>query len=550
VKERVRDLIKQSDKLFSKRASLMSAWQEQAENFYPERADFTVSRSLGQDFASDLYSSYPIVARRDLANAFSSMLRPRQRPWFKMRVVGDALEDNTEALSWLEMQTEVIRRAMYDPHAQFVRATKEGDHDFATFGQCVITPEWRPTMDGLIYRCWHLRDVVWCENAQLAIDYTCRKWKVEAREYMKLFPKTGADQVRRIIDKEPYREINCRHIVIPSEDYDYVDKERKPRRDWPFVSLYVDEENEVVLNETGRPSLGYVIPRWQTVSGSQYAVSPAVVAALPDARLLQAITLTVLEAGQKAVDPPMVATSEVVRSDINIYPGGTTWVDAEYDERLGEALRPLNMDHRALQYGVGMVADVRTMLSQAFYLNKITLPPVGGGGMTAYEVQQRMEEYVRTALPLFEPMEVEYNSALCEETLRMLMRANAFGPPESMPEPLRGQEVEFEFDSPLNQANERSKSQAFVQASELLLRAAQVDPQSAKVLDISTAFRDALRGIEAPADWIRPPEQVQEMMEAEAQAQQGAQVAQEMMTGATVAEQMGKAGQALQEVGV
>jgi hypothetical protein len=53
-------------------------------------------------------------------------------------------------------------------------------------------------------------------------------------------------------------------------------------------------------------SLIYVIPRWQTVSGSQYAYSPATVAALPDARLIQAMTLTFFEAGEKATNPPMV----------------------------------------------------------------------------------------------------------------------------------------------------------------------------------------------------------------------------------------------------
>jgi hypothetical protein len=44
----------------------------------------------------------------------------------------------------------------------------------------------------------------------------------------------------------------------------------------------------------------YRIPRWQTVSGSQYSYSPATVAALPDARLIQAMTFTLLEAGEKA----------------------------------------------------------------------------------------------------------------------------------------------------------------------------------------------------------------------------------------------------------
>jgi hypothetical protein len=70
-----------------------------------------------------------------------------------------------------------------------------------------------------------------------------------------------------------------------------------------------------------------------TVSGSAYAYSPATVVALPDARLLQQITLTLLEAGQKAVDPPWKATSEAIQGGVNSFAGGITWVDPEYDER-------------------------------------------------------------------------------------------------------------------------------------------------------------------------------------------------------------------------
>jgi hypothetical protein len=40
--------------------------------------------------------------------------------------------------------------------------------------------------------------------------------------------------------------------------------------------------------------------------------------------------------------------------------------------------------------------------------------------MTAYEVGQRIQEYIRGALPLFEPMEMEYNGALCERTFEIL----------------------------------------------------------------------------------------------------------------------------------
>ena len=46
-----------ADHTFGKRTSLLLLWQDIAENFYPERADFTYQRSLGQEFASNLMLS-------------------------------------------------------------------------------------------------------------------------------------------------------------------------------------------------------------------------------------------------------------------------------------------------------------------------------------------------------------------------------------------------------------------------------------------------------------------------------------------------------------
>ena len=73
------ELINLSQQVFNKRMSLLSLWQEQADNFYPQRADFTMTRNMGDDFASHLMTSYPVIARRDMGNALSSMLRPTQK---------------------------------------------------------------------------------------------------------------------------------------------------------------------------------------------------------------------------------------------------------------------------------------------------------------------------------------------------------------------------------------------------------------------------------------------------------------------------------------
>lgn len=537
-------LLSRGDRLFEKRGSLASFWQECAEQFYPERADFTSKRSLGSNFADHLTTSYPVLVRRDLGNSFSPLLRPTSLQWFHMKLEREEDEDQG-AKQWLEYATGVQKRAMYDRRSQFVRASKESDHDIACFGQSVKTLELNRNADGLLYRCWHLRDVAWAESIEGKIDTVHRKWKPCAYELLgfgfNLHPKVR-DMISGL-NKKPYEEVDVRHIVMPADQWDgnYIGKRSKV----PFVEMYIDVKNKHLMAVNGLSYFKYIIPRWQTVSGSQYSFSPATVCALPDARLLQAMTLTLLEAGEKAVNPPMVAVQEAIRSDISIYAGGITYVDSAYDEKTGEVLRPLTQDKSGMPLGLEMQQATMATLQEAFFINKLTLP-AQGEDMTAYEVSQRVQEYIRQAAPLFEPLEDEDNAAVCDTTFELLMRNGAFGPWEDIPQSIRNKDVLFRFESPLHDAIERQKGQKFMEAKALLADTLALDPTADSNIDIRTAFRDCLNAIGVPAKWIRSEEEAAEIADERKQQQEATELLATMGAGAEVAKGIGEAGQALQ----
>ncbi|MGH8266635.1 MAG: portal protein, partial [Steroidobacteraceae bacterium] len=357
--------------LRTKRNPLLPFWQEMAEQFHPFRAQFTRQFYLSEQFMDIQLTSYPLIVARELQNTFAAMLRPRDQDWFEMTLEREERLDRP-GRAWLDYATKVQRRAMYDAKSQFTRATKEGDQDFAVFGNAAITRETDHANTRMLYRCWHLKDTVWAERADGTIGEVFSWWKPTAQHLKEKFPKTYSKKIDQFIETDPYREMNCLRVVIPGELYDRVpgeDGAKRPAFRTPWVSIYLDLENRTVLEEMASYSRIYTIPRWQTVSGSQWAYSPAAVAGLPDARLLQAMTLTLMEAGELTVRPPIVATQEAVKSDVALYSGGITWVDAEYDERLGEALRPLITTQGGMPVGMEMLKDARAKLAEAFYLN-------------------------------------------------------------------------------------------------------------------------------------------------------------------------------------
>ncbi len=527
---------KHGDQLFEKRGSLLSLWQEIADNFYPERADFTTCRNLGAEMAANLTTSYPIIARRDLGNSFGAMLRPTAKEWFHLRTSRPDKE-TTLAKQWLEWASKLTKNVMYDRRAGFQRATKEGDHDFAAFGQAVISVEMNPDRSGVLYRCWHLRDVAWTEGVTGKVSTVHRKWKPTVADLCSLFPKTVHQKVKEKLEKKPYDEVNVRHCVMLSKDYAAMTGEKPFNQ--PFTSCFLDIDNDHILECVGSWTAVYCIPRWSTVSGSQYAHSPAVVAGLPDARLIQQVSCVLLEAGEKAVTPPMVAVQEAIRGDVSIYAGGITWVDAEYDERLGEVLRPISQDKSGLNFGLEMVQDLRHQLADAFFLSKLNLPPQGGPDMTAYEVGQRVQEFIRNALPLFEPMESDYNGQLCEMTFELVLH-NTPEVRQSIPKELAGMELGFTFESPLREAVEKIKVGQFMEAGQVLAQAIQLDPSIANIIDNKKATRDVLTAV-IPAAWMRTEAEVDQMTAEQAAQQQSAQLLEMMQKGADVAKTVSEA---------
>lgn len=531
------------EKQFSKRSTLLGLWQEIAENFYPERADFVLKRTIGTDFAEHLSTTYPVMCRRELGDQFSSMLRPTQKQWFHM-VPADSERETNEAKRWLEWAEKVQRRAMYDKHTKFQRAMKEADHDLASFGSPVTSLRLNRNADALLYRCWHLRDVIWIENEEGDICLVARKWNPFAYELVRMFGDKNHQSTKDEATRNPFAEFECLHIVCQADMFDLDSKGR------PYVSIYLDCTHDHTLEQVPVWANEYMVSRWQTVSGSQYAFSPATIVALPDARMLQSMAYTLLEAGEKLTNPPIIATENVVKSDVAIYAGGITWIDEDYDERLGDALRPMPQDAKGMPIGIDMMRDSREMLARAFFLNKLNLPLRDGGPeMTAYEVGQRVQEYIRGAMPLFQPLEDEYNGQICEATFNLLLRAGTFGDPRNMPKILQGAEIEFRFESPLHDAIEEQKGQKFLEAKQLIVSALDLDRTSGALLDAKKALRDALAGVQVPTEWINDETTVQDIVDEQEQLALAAQQLAAAQQGSEAAVNIGQAAKAFSEAG-
>lgn len=537
-------------RMFEAKSRVDQLNQEIAEYFYPERANFTGDIGAGDEFASHLTDFYPSLVRRELADQIGSMVRPSDREWFKASVGNKNIMRDTKARAYLEFMTETTRAVLYSKESGFRRAAKEAENDWAAFGMGWVQVSYSQDRSNLLFKCHHPKNCAGEEGPDGRVNHIHRKCDMTARSMLHLFKDEGKlpqDVQQALKDKDTTKTFKVRHILIPLDKYE-------PHRKFPawakWADIYIAHDG-AILQELPSATFDYVTPRWQTVSGNFYPFSPATIVALPQARLLQRMMETLIEAAEKRVNPPMVAVEDALTSPISLISGHVTYLDSEYDERLGAALRPIDLG-KDVGLGQDMIQDSRAMLSEAFFLNKLAPLSNRDKEVTAFEASQLVQEYIRTALPLFEPIEDEWTGQILDLATQKIMRAGGFGPvdangvPTDMPDNLLGQNIEFEFNNALKEARDRQVINGFNESAQLVAAASQLDPAVGVEVNTRDMFRDAFGSVPGGrTDWLNSNEQAQQQREAaQAQMQQQAEM-QQVAEGAGVARQVGEAAQAL-----
>ena len=545
---RALELISLGEKLYKEKQQYDSLCQEIAWQFAPDLASFTTKLILGQDFAIDRMDSFPEQMSRELSNQLSAMLRRTDQPWFRVTTLNSEIDADEDNARYLEYVGRTIRAALYDPRSKFIRATKMADRFFVNFGQAVISVEEAPeTRDHLFFRTYHLKDCAWLENKLGDVDHLHRKEQITARKMVQRFAKDRiAPEVKEAAEKTPNKEFEMRVIVLPSDEYDEISKGEGKRsgKKLPYVAVYIDVANERVIREAGLPDFPYVVPRWTMFAESQYAFSPCTMVALPDARMSQMMNQILLEAGEKAIDPPLVAKQEIVIGEPNIQAGGISWVDLEHDASLKEAIDAIRLDPD-MKTGFEMRKDLREMLGKAFFVDKLVLPEPSPR-MTAYEVGRRLEDHVRNLLPLFEPMQIEYNTKLLDKAYSTLNNMKAFrvdgsaGTPP-LPSALAAADVTWTFESPIQSAQDQILVEYFKGSLELVGLGMQAGA-TANPIKVDRALRDAVRGMGTPATWRKDQAEFAQEAQQIAQQKQMMQAAQQIGGVAQIAKTAGEAG--------
>jgi len=523
---RAKKAVKAAEQSFKDKQLYDLNWQKMAEIFYPERADFTRTYSAGDERYEGITTTEPMLLRRDLAQNLGAMLRPRGRPWFRAVARPDAVMEDQEVKKWCEDATSTLRNIVYAPRTNFAKAMSESDHDYVTFGNSVIAHPYNAAQDGILFKCLHMKDVAWTKNHENVVDVIHQRMNLTLDQASQMFGKDKLpEEWRREIDNGHGQQKKCIYrCVMPFEPGNYDPKERR-LKDAEFQAIYAAKDvkdGQCAIGAGEFRTFPFTVRMWMDVSEENYGRSPCTSVALADARMLNVAEEALLTGIEMKVRPPRVVKKGLLQSDLSLQADTVTFVDADYDYRLGDPVQPVESGDP--RYGMEFIERQTLRMRATFFANILRRLP--DKEMTAYEAAEWVEQYVVEAAPIFEPMEAE-NALLMDSIFQRAMQKGAFGDilpdgtVDGLPEQLEGKEINFEFETPLSDAMRKLKAAQFDQLMGrvgVLLQSGHPEAIDAiDNVDFDKALRDAMDGL-APAKWQRTLEEVIQLREGKAEA--------------------------------
>lgn len=444
-------------------------WDELCEHFHPDREGFLSERQEGEERRDRIYGSVSELAARSLTAHVATALRPPGRMWFKAKAKSEQLNNAPEVRAYCEQVTRITYAHLYDPRAQFEQQCAHADRDIIVIGTAALQVGWDNAKRHLTIRTHHMKNVVLSINASGVHDMAFVFWPLTVRQVCEMFPKDRWPQ--SIKDKmaaggEPdlEQEHEVLHACLPNEDYQ---KFGFKMGRFPFSSLWISVPDKEVLNESGYYDFPYCTPRWETATGETYGRSPAMVA-LRDARLHDAMTRSFVESAETALMPPLQAPANMIRGGIDLRPRGLTIYDPTgfaQGQQLRGPVEPIQLGSQP-DKTYEFLLRLEERINAAFFRDILELPRYDTGEkMTAAEVHGRLDQYLRQAAPVMVRLEANYSAGIVNRTFGVLARAGEY--PDA-PEVLQGQEIEFDFESPMKMARDKSEAFKIVEALRMM----------------------------------------------------------------------------------
>lgn len=521
-------IIKLTDALKEKRGPIESKWNDIDRLILPlNQGSFCSSgASEGEKNWSTLEvwdSTAPIGADRFAAMIHSVLFSGQ---WFGAKF-RKKLNKDPVARAWLdEVEAEMFDAIMA---SNFEVETASAILEWVGYGNCCLTQglvsetEWQgldfsatPVKEMLFEEDWRGRPYRSFRPLMWSASKIVSKFR-DSNDPSKPSPKVP-EKILKALESGQDENFSVIFTVFPREGKLPMKLDEKVRAplERPFGWKYVLREGAVTLDEGGFYEMPVFVGRYTKPANSMWGYGPALLA-LPTVKLLNTIQETEVNAGAKAVDPPIITTERGLLSDIDSTPGGIITVRSLEDIDTFESKGRFDVSEMLLDRHTAMV-------KKHFREDDIALKD---SQMTATEVNRRFIQSNRfLALP-GKRFQYDISGPVVQTTFNMMYR---MGQLPEIPEVVLAEKprMQIQFFGPLATAMKDDEAAGIERALAAKAAMTKMDPGSpAKfVIKDDVALRELCDRLSTPASMLATDEEVKAQMDNQAKLQQAAQQAQ------------------------
>lgn len=411
--DKILALCKEYGELQAARGTRDRVWQDIREFVRPSTTDFIGTTVSGQVRTNNAYDSTAIESSKRLAAGLHSYLVNPAERWFSLGIYGFGPQDYDEgALAWLELVADIIYEEHNRPEAGFHTCMHETFLDIAAFGTACPYQSYSAKNQSLSFRSFPMSDCYFKEGSDGRPDTIFRKvlWaKRQLRQEFRDLPPKVNDQ------KSEDHIFEVVHCTYPRTDRRQFDASSYGK---PFASVWVCKDTKELLGEGGFDVLPYHPGRWEKLASEVYGEGPASTC-LPDILMLNAMERTLIRAGQKMVDPPIMIPDEGYTIPIATAPGSIIWREPGAD-----VIEPLKIEAN-LPWGEEKAQQKRMKIETCFHADWLRLEKENKE-MTAYEVSDRRNEKLGLLAPNLGRLQGEMLGPLIRRSYELLHDRNRF----------------------------------------------------------------------------------------------------------------------------
>lgn len=471
------------------------------------------SPRLAQEI-EDLYDTTAIDGLDRYTAAIYGITVPRGKRWHGVSFADRELMKLPAVQRWCEHAADRLFMARYAPDTGFEMQALE---DIRQEGKYGTSPLWigEQVGRGLFYKTLHMSEVFIAENHYGRVDTVHRRYCCKLKEAVAEFGLENLSAKSQQAFEDPKKhneELEILHVVRPNNKYEPGNK-LDPHRGKPIESLYLEIDQKHPIRRSGFYSMPIPVSRHITGPRDEYGRSPAmkVLATVKGANTMER---TILDAGNRAVDPPLLHPEDSDITRIVNRPGGAT--AGGVDDQGRQLIIPLQTGGQ-LPIGLELLNNERDVIKRSFLEEFFRLISDPSDRMTATQVLEQVQKEGVLIAPFAARRETEKLGPMVERELDIMMRAGAIAPfpPEVME---AGARPRIEMTNPLSRMAKADEVSAFSRVTELAIQAAGAGaPQALKRINFDKGIVLAADVLGVPPSLMHSDDEMAEIEAAEAE---------------------------------